>query len=287
MLAGLMALLLAACQTIPSPMERKLQTDALAAANGWAEKQIPSGRFELTAYLPRTVSPANTLTLYFEGDGFAWQSHSTPSTDPTPGNPLALRLALAHPTGNAAYLARPCQYVAAQSGGCHPRYWTEARFSPEALEAANSATDVLKRHFGASHLVLVGYSGGGAIAALLAAQRDDVVQLVTVAGNLDHRAWTSHHRLHSLDASLNPADVANTLSHLPQIHFIGGRDRVMPPQLSQRWPRGFIGPQSANLRIVEDFNHHCCWADQWVTLLVGSHPSDQTAETWPAGAPPR
>jgi len=39
----------------------------------------------------------------------AWLAVPRPSQDPTPVDPLALRLALVQPTGNAAYLARPCQ----------------------------------------------------------------------------------------------------------------------------------------------------------------------------------
>jgi hypothetical protein len=45
---------------------------------------------------------------YQSGDGLAWLSSDVPSSDPTPLDPLALRLALAKPARNAAYLARPC-----------------------------------------------------------------------------------------------------------------------------------------------------------------------------------
>ncbi|GAB2181920.1 hypothetical protein DLREEDagrD3_21430 [Denitratisoma sp. agr-D3] len=49
---------------------------------------------------------------------------------------------------------------------------------------------------GARRLTLVGYSGGAA--ALLAARCSDVVRLVTIAGNLDHRAWTRYHHITTL-----------------------------------------------------------------------------------------
>ena len=51
------------------------------------------------------------VTIYIEGDGFAWVSRRQPSTNPTPVNPLALRLAATDPSPAVAYLARPCQYV--------------------------------------------------------------------------------------------------------------------------------------------------------------------------------
>jgi hypothetical protein len=61
------------------------------------------------------------------------------------------------------------------------------------ISASNQAVDALKQRYGAQEIVLVGYSGGGAVAALVAARRTDVVRLVTVAGNLDHLAWTHLH----------------------------------------------------------------------------------------------
>jgi hypothetical protein len=49
------------------------------------------------------------LTVYIEGDGFAWLSRSQASYDPSPLNPVGLELALRHPLGESAYLARTCQ----------------------------------------------------------------------------------------------------------------------------------------------------------------------------------
>lgn len=266
----LLGLCLAACATLTTPQERQAHADALASVRGWQASRIAAGRFDLVAYLPQRIEPADTLTLYFEGDGFAWLDGATPSADPTPRDPLALRLALAHPAGNAAYLARPCQYVDAQASGCPQRYWTGSRFAPEVIDATGRALDVLKARFGATQLVLVGYSGGGAVAALLAARRDDVVRLVTVAGNLDHRAWTAHHRVHSLEASLNAADVAERLADLPQTHFIGGRDRVITPELARHWPKPLAGIGNTNLRIIPDFDHSCCWVQRWPELFSSS-----------------
>lgn len=270
LLAWLFSLLplLPACTEIPSAQERQNHADALVAAKGWQRLRIPAGRFDVAAYVPQGVSPGQTLTIYIEGDGFAWVSSDTPSTDPTPREPLALELALEHPAGNAAYLARPCQYVDARLSGCDQRYWTEARFAPEVIEAESSAVDILKERFGAHRLVLVGYSGGGAVAALLAARRNDVSRLVTVAGNLDQSAWAAYHRVKPLAGSLNAADEAGRLVHVPQTHFVGGRDRVIPPELAMRWPKAMTGSANANLRIIPDFDHVCCWAKHWSSLFL-------------------
>ncbi|MGC4025877.1 MAG: hypothetical protein QM744_12430 [Mesorhizobium sp.] len=242
---------------------------SLAASREWTVARLPSGRFDLLAFVPTTSPLDGRLTIYIEGDGLSWLSASTPSDDPTPRNPVALRLALAQPDGSAAYLGRPCQYVDARQSGCSQSYWTDARFSPEVVRSTNVAIDALKRRLGAKRLELIGYSGGGAVAMLVAAQRNDVARVVTIAGNLDHRAWTIHHRLEPLSGSLNAADVAERVSALPQIHYVGEKDTVIAPDLALRWPSAISGLQGANLRIIPGFDHACCWVEQWSKLYPG------------------
>jgi pimeloyl-ACP methyl ester carboxylesterase len=177
-----------------------------------------------------------------------------------------LRLALAQPTGNVVYLARPCQFVDTDAPGCAQRYWTEARFAPEVVGATGQAIDVLKRHAGARRLMLVGYSGGGAVAALVAARRDDVERLVTVAGNLDHRTWAAFHHLSPLTESLNPADEVDALRRIPQLHFVGSRDTVIPPRQAVDFAALFPAGQRPMIRVEAGFDHRCCWAEQWKNL---------------------
>ena len=262
----LLALALTACRTFPTPDERREHADALAVPHGWHAILLPAGPFDLTAYLPAKPHQHDTLTIYLEGDGFAWQTARQPSADPTPLDPMALRLALAHPQGNAAYLARPCQYTGTRTSPCAEGYWTNQRFAPEVVNASNRAIDALKARFGAQRLILVGYSGGAAVAALAATTRHDVDQLVTVAGNLDHRAWTTYHHIQPLTGSLNPADAVDLLKGIKQWHYAGGRDQVIPPELVQAFANRFPkGPQSV-VHIESDFNHHCCWTEQWPRL---------------------
>ena len=263
-----LGLVLLGCFGAPSPSTRVLDAQALAAQYGWKERIIPARGFELLAFHSGVFRADGLLTIYIEGDGFAWANGLQPSPDPTPINPMGLRLALAHPAGNAAYLARPCQYTMPRGETCSQHYWTNARFAPEVLDAMNIAISTIKDRFGARELVLVGYSGGAAIAALVAARRDDVVELVTVAGNLDHAAWTTHHRLSPLSGSLNAADVARTIAQIPQTHFIGEEDRVIPTELAQNWPEAFSGSRQKNIHIIPSFDHSCCWDRDWPTLLA-------------------
>lgn len=268
-LCVLLLLLTAGCVDIPSPQSREQAADHLAATAGWQKLRLPTDHFELTAYAPVSLSSTDTLTIYIEGDGFAWITPSLISPDPTPLNPLALKLALQQPQGATAYLARPCQFVeSADVRGCAEKYWTTSRFSLEVVEAENQAIDELKRRFHAHQLVLAGYSGGGAIAALVTARRRDVSLLITVAGNLDHRAWTQMHHASPLDGSLNPADAWQSLVDVPQIHFVGGKDTNVGSTVAQSYLDRFPPGQRPAMRIIEDFDHACCWAEKWRELYL-------------------
>jgi dienelactone hydrolase len=257
------ALLLVGCALVPSAAERRASADAFAAARGWRELTLRAGAFELAAWEPAPAPRADLLWVYIEGDGLAWLAPDQASTDPTPVHPLALQLALAQPEGAVAYLARPGQFVGAAD--CDMRYWTSARFAPEVVDALSDALDQLERRSGARRLVLVGYSGGGALAALLAERRADVRALVSVAGNLDPGAWVALHGLTPLDASLDPLQAPGRLRELPQWHFVGAQDANVTPALV----RGFAARMArARVEVVPGFDHACCWAAQWSRLWL-------------------
>lgn len=258
--------LLVACTSLPSPEQRRASADDLAHAQGWQAKPIAAAPFTLMSYAPSHQQPEAHLTVYIEGDGLAWISGDLPSRDPTPLHPLALQLALAQPSGNVAYLGRPCQYVDAETSGCEQRYWTEKRFAPEVITATGLALDRLKQQFGARDLTLVGYSGGAAVALLSAARRRDVTQVITVAGNLDHRAWTAHHRIRSLEGSLDPVDAIAALKTMPQVHFAGERDRIIPPALIESYASRSAGAAPVSVIRQPGFDHQCCWVQAWPAL---------------------
>ncbi|MBI3431286.1 MAG: alpha/beta hydrolase [Hydrogenophilales bacterium] len=264
-------LLVSACASLPSPATRRDTADALAARQGWQHIDIPARSFDLAAYVPRVQASGEMLSVYIEGDGFAWFSPSQPSSDPTPINPLGLKLALAQPDGPAAYLARPCQFVDAEASGCAQRYWTQQRFAPEVIAAEDQALDALKARFHAVQLTLVGYSGGAAVAALLAERRHDVSRLITVAGNLDPVAWTRYHHVEPLTGSLNPADARAALKGVRQWHFVGGQDRVVPPALVESFADGFPAAQRPTVRIEPGYTHDCCWTENWPRLIEQVH----------------
>lgn len=264
--------LLTACAS-PSAQQRGQRMDAQATTQGWQKLRLSAGRWALTGYAPELSPHASTLTVYLEGDGLAWQTGTQPSDNPTPRNPVALALALQHQHGAVAYLARPCQNVSTSDWGmCNPADWTHARYAPEVVAAMNEAVSSLKARAQVQHLVLVGYSGGGAIATLLAAERSDVVRLVTVAANLDTDAWTAGHGLLPLSGSLNPAERWSALQHLTQLHLVGAQDTVVPRSVAQAFVQRFPAAKQPMVRLVDGADHSCCWAQLWPLLMPEAFP---------------
>lgn len=248
------------------PSARRDQADALASKSHWHSLVIPTQEFELFAYIPDNQLQAKSLVVYLEGDGSAWLNSKTPAKDSTPRNPLALKLALAHPGSNAVYLARPCQYIRSHSSACQEELWTNRRFSTEIVQATSEAVDILKSKFNSRTVILVGYSGGGAVALLVAARRNDVSEVITVAGNLDTLAWTKFHGLGYLDGSLNPIDFTSNLAGIPQWHFVGGKDANITAELVQGYASHFNETSKIKVILEPDYTHHCCWVEQWPAL---------------------
>jgi pimeloyl-ACP methyl ester carboxylesterase len=196
------------------------------------------------------------LVVYIEGDGAAWKA-GRPPADPTPADPLALRLAVADPRRSVAWLGRPCQYADKRlPATCLPELWTSGRFGSNALAAVGAGVDAAKTASGAERLVLIGHSGGGAIAVLLAARRSDVVGVLTVAAPLDHEGWTRHHGVTPLSDSCDALEALARLNALPQRHFAGSDDNIVPAV--------FSGPAAV---VVRGFDHRCCWIEHWQRLL--------------------
>lgn len=258
----------------------RMSAPALARKAGWQWKMIQAGAFDLTTAQRPATSASDVLTVYIEGDGFAYAAPGRRSMDPTPTDPLALRLALQHPgKGAVAWLGRPCQY-GPRSRNCQSDYWSIARYAPEVVDSANAALDQLMADArGPTRLILVGYSGGGALAALIAQRRGDVAALVTVAANLDLGAWVRTRGLSPLSRSLDPATRAEKLSRLPQVHFVGANDRVVDEPITRAFVDHMAKDAPVTIAIIAGQDHSCCWAKQWPEL--SKHPDLILIEGWP------
>ncbi len=264
-----------------SPQKRLQHAEVIAQEAGLQPHRFKTKLFTLTAF-GRIRDIEKPVRIYIEGDGRAFISRNQVSRDPTPTDPVALSLAAADSSPNVFYLARPCQYIGRADVVCDQKYWTSHRYSAEVVQATNQAINQLLAKSGVSvqeaqfrKLELIGFSGGGTIAALVAAQRKDVAKLITVAGNLNTDAHSRHHRVSRLHGSLNPVNFLQELSRIPQTHFVGGKDKVVPPFLARNFvadlrsshrSRGRMQDvQRPEMRVVEmpEYSHHCCWEERW------------------------
>lgn len=252
--------ILGGCSLQPwqSPQER---AEHIAREAGFETRKLVSGEFLLTTHQSADAPAGDILTVYIEGDGAPWIAPHLPPGDPTPINPVGLMLATRDPRRPVVHVARPCQYLdRAGLSSCHYKNWTTARFSPPVIASIDGLVDRAKREHKAARVRLVGFSGGGVIAALVAIRRQDVDSLVTIAAPLDVAAWAAHHRITPLDDSLNPADFMPVLSRIPQVHLVGEKDPVVPTvyvkALQERMP-------FARFTIIPHYTHECCWAETW------------------------
>jgi len=259
------ALFLAGCDLLH---DRRETARVIATAGGLEVARYRANGFQLMAYQRLDSTGEQPLVIYIEGDGHAWHRRNHLADDPTPRYPLALKLAARDTRHLVVYLARPCQYIGTENEQhCQERYWSSHRYAPEVIKAYDSVIDSIKSKAHPSSIMLVGYSGGGTIAALVAARRVDIAMLVTIAGNLDLNSWTTYHRVTPLHASLDPADYGESLQKLRQIHFVGEDDRLVPPDVIRRYLEKIQDHGFTTLRVIENFDHHCCWTTIWPDLL--------------------
>lgn len=224
---------------------------------------LDAGSFRLLAAVREPVDWTGPLVVYIEGDGAAYETPRRVAPDPTPTEPLALRLAGRDPAPAVAWLARPCQYrTRTGQSDCAPRWWSTHRFSEPAVAAVDAALDALAGS-PPRRLGLVGYSGGGVLAAVVAARRNDVDWLVTVAAPVDLGGWLAHHHLSPLPQALDPMMVRGALARLPQVHLAGERDTIVPPGIADRLVDALPAPHRATTRVVAGADHRHGWVDAW------------------------
>jgi len=262
--AWLTLALLAGCTALPGGPDPLDVADRIAAGAGLRAAREQAGPFELLTYRRGLDSNQAPVSVYIEGDGRAWRGRRPPR-DPTPHAPMGLRLAAADPGPAVLWIGRPCMYLdGPQRMHCARRWWTSHRYAPEVVMAMDAVIDRAVGH--GRGVVLVGHSGGGVLATLLAAHRDDVHGLLTVCSPLDLDAWVRHHGVTPLDGSLTPLAEAPLLGEIPQRHFAGDRDSVVPAEVVASFVRALPQPNRAHLVIEAGRDHECCWVEEWPEL---------------------
>lgn len=254
--------MLPACGILPDRAEQA----------GFTKRTIDTGPFILTTFYKTGSDHDSILVVYIEGDGHAFDGKHRRSSDPTPKSPVALELAARDPHPAVLYIARPCQYLSRkQLKKCSPKYWSTHRYAEEVVAAIDQTISRSAPDY--QEIALVGYSGGGTIAALIAARRRDVKWLITIAANLDHRVWTDLHKVSPLTGSLNASDYAPAIQDIPQWHLIGDRDSIVPATITRTFLNKMSKTSNVKLITVPEFDHQCCWVRDWPGLLCNSDDS--------------
>lgn len=254
-------LVLAACA---SPA---LRLDERARQLGFVRQTVEGLDYRHVVFRNAADGGEGILHVYLEGDGVPWLTPYRIAADPTPRDPLALEL-MALDSAPSLYLGRPCYHGQAEHPPCHPLLWTARRYGPEVVDSMATA---LRKILGRAHydgLVLIGYSGGGTLAMLLAERLPETQAVVTIAGNLDPPHWAELHGYSPLPGSLNPVARPPLRSDIAQLHFAGGRDGNVPANLIH-----FVVSQQhcAKFIIINTFDHICCWRGEWSRILSQWH----------------
>ena len=254
------ALLSSGCVSKLSPKVRQHTADTVAQAGNLVQQKIATDDFLLTTYQRFDATADNKqMVVYIEGDGMAWISRDQLSNNPTPVQPIALKLASIDTNANVLYVARPCQYLWPQKmNRCSSRYWSDKRGSEEVISSINQAISIVKQKQNISSIRLIGYSGGGGIAALIADRRADVNEFVSVSGNLNYKLFTQTHDLSPMNGSIDPITVANQIGSIPQIHYVGADDKIIPKQIALSF--------SDKVKVISDVSHDN-WPDKWAQIL--------------------
>jgi hypothetical protein len=253
------ALLLSGCNSI--------STHAIANKNQFKHQYIKTAKFNLTSYQKISSKPQATVNVYIEGDGRVLTNYGQVANDPSPKQATVMQLAALDPSPNVVYLARPCQYSPLDLEIiCEPKYWTSARYSKEVVDSINQALNQIKSQSAAQKINLIGFSGGGALAVLVAANRDDIASIRTIAGNLNLKMMQDHHHADPLHDSLDPITVAAQVKNIPQIHFVGTNDKIVPAKVVESFgKRADLKPEQ--IHVLKGVSHHEGWQERWPELL--------------------
>ncbi|MBT2787207.1 MULTISPECIES: alpha/beta hydrolase [unclassified Halomonas] len=216
--------------------------------------KLYGGDFELLAI--EKAGNGSTIYLYLEGDGRPWVSGgSHVSDDPSPRRPYLLPIMLDSP-GPALYLGRPCYFGLGPKRHCHPTLWTFSRYSDRVIMAmVEAAEQWLATYHEESMVTLVGHSGGGVLALLMAERLPQVNRVIAMATPVSLSTWAQQHDYFPLFDSLDPMTLQNWRSDVERHFLFGSDDRVVPPGRFAPLARTIPG---SKVEIVRGQGHRCC-----------------------------
>jgi pimeloyl-ACP methyl ester carboxylesterase len=250
-----LALSVAACATVRTDLDR------IAADNGLELTQVEGRGFSHAIAWREFPGNGGVVHVYIEGDGRPWLRGRRIARDPTPDELLMLEL-MTLDRNPAVYLGRPCYHGHSEDASCRRELWAGERYSRAIVDSMIAALERLLDE--GRPLVLIGHSGGGTLAMLMAASMPRVSAVITLAGNLDPDAWTAWHGYSPLTGSLNPTRLPPLSPRIRQIHVAAGRDSNIPAALIETASAHQAGSEYL---LFAQQSHACCWAPLWPGIL--------------------
>ena len=198
---------------------------------------VPAGRLKTRVYTGTAASESPVLVLVLHGD--------LPEPPPSYQYEFAKVIADAARNTVAAGVLRPGyrdptgDRSSGDMGGA-----VADNYTPEAVDAVASVARELAREYRAPATILVGHSGGAAIAANVLGRQPEVAQGAVLVGcGCDPRAWrasrwaeTSNPIFNGPTRSLLPLDLARGVAPGTIVRMVVGQDDdVVPPQHSQAY----------------------------------------------------
>jgi Lipase (class 3) len=180
------------------------------------------------------------------------------------------------------YVGRPCYLALADSSRtCDAYWWTFGRYSDDVVASLAQAVVIqMRARYPSDHpsypspdkkLTLIGHSGGGALAVLMAPHLAQTHAVVTLAGNLDTDAWSGYHHYLPLTGSLNPAAQPPLSTAIAQWHFAAAKDDTIPlPVIRQFCARQVQHAPDRKLTCdtVAGTTHLAGWQDWWPAFVT-------------------
>ncbi len=269
----LMLLAVSSCGNMLWVKNRVKYADNLVKNTEFRSENIKTDDFYLFSYQKITNPNNKILNIYIEGDGLALRSRNRLSKNPTPINPISLKMALSDKSQNILYLARPCQYISFNNDkNCqNSDFWSRARFSKKIVRSTNQAINKIKEKYNFKKVNLYGFSGGGGLAVLVASLRNDVVSIKTIAANLDHEKLGKIHQTTALFLSLNPADFIDKIFKIDQLHLAGGNDQIVFDHVIKDFVdlvNNYSKSDKAKFKLIEEADHEYeKWPEIWGKLI--------------------
>jgi hypothetical protein len=238
------------------------KTIAIASKQGLIPKTYETKNFSIFT-LQKITDPDKILRVYIEGDGKAYVTKKIPSLNPTPTSYFLINLIGEDDTSNILYLARPCQYQASNQGSCTTnKYWTKDRLAPEVIQNMNE----ILANFSDYKIEIIGYSGGGEIAKYLTLLNKNIINLRTIAGNIDQEEFAKIHNVPQLNDNWSRADLSR-IAKVPQIHFVGDNDKIVPIKIAQKYLQKLPNKNCSKIIEVKESSHAKGWELRWKWFL--------------------